>query len=412
MYGLIGKKLGHSFSPQIHKQFADYDYRLFEMDENDVGDFLKKSDFEGINVTIPYKKTVIPYLDELSDCAKKIGSVNTVKKRDDNTLYGDNTDYFGFRYTLESKNISPCGKKCIILGSGGASLTAKAVLSDMNAKSITVISRSGENNYSNISKHFDAEIIINTTPVGMYPDCGVSPIRLSEFKRCEFVFDLIYNPSKTALLLEAEKCGISYANGLTMLVAQAKKACEIFTGKNISNKKIDSVANNISMQMLNIVLVGMPGCGKSTLGKLLAEKLGRTFIDSDCEIVNRCKESIPDIFSSKGELFFREIEKSVINDCGKQSSAVIATGGGTVLCQTNIDSLRQNGIIFFINRDINELARDGRPLSSSTENLKKLYDARLPLYRKCADIEIKADTSPSVLAGRIIDVLNARKENI
>lgn len=408
MYGLIGKKLTHSFSPQIHAEFADYKYELFEKEENELADFLKNKDISGVNVTIPYKRTVIPYLDRISDSAKKIGAVNTVKRLSDNSLYGDNTDYYGFKYTLESKNISIDGKKCIILGSGGASLTAKAVLCDMNASSITVISRKGNDNYSNLSKHFDAQIIINTTPVGMYPDCGNTLIELADFKQCEFVFELIYNPSKTALLLQAEKLGIAYSNGLPMLVAQAKKACEIFTDTVISDDKIHSVINSIASKTLNIVFIGMPGCGKTTLGKLVAKKLGRKFIDTDVELVSKYGTPIPQIFATKGEEFFRALEKNIIADCGKQSSTVIATGGGAILNEKNIDALRQNGIIVFINRDVNSLARNGRPLSKNFDELKTMYKTRMPLYKQCADIEIISDAAPEVLADRIISKLKAQ----
>lgn len=406
MYGLIGKKLGHSFSPQIHKRLADYEYKLFEMEENEVGDFMKNADFNGINVTIPYKKTVIPYIDRLSDDAKKIGSVNTVKRMPDNTLYGDNTDYYGFKYTLDNNKISPCGKKCIILGSGGASLTAISVLRDMCAKEITVISRTGENNYGNISKHFDAEIIVNTTPVGMYPNCGQAPISLADFTKCEFVFDLIYNPAKTALLLEAEKLGIPYSNGLTMLTAQAKKSSEIFTGNKIDESKIREITDSLQKQTLNIVLVGMPGCGKSTLGKILADKLNRRFLDTDSVIEQKFGASIPEIFAQKGEDFFRELEETAVSECGCFSSCVIATGGGVILRQKNIDALRQNGIIIFLDRNIDELASDGRPLSQNPEKIKALYQKRFPIYKECADFEVKVNAAPDLLAEQIIQKLS------
>ena len=406
MYGLIGKKLGHSFSPQIHKRLADYEYKLFEMEENEVGDFMKNADFNGINVTIPYKKTVIPYIDRLSDDAKKIGSVNTVKRMPDNTLYGDNTDYYGFKYTLDNNKISPYGKKCIILGSGGASLTAISVLRDMCAKEITVISRTGENNYGNISKHFDAEIIVNTTPVGMYPNCGQAPISLADFTKCEFVFDLIYNPAKTALLLEAEKLGIPYSNGLTMLTAQAKKSSEIFTGNKIDESKIREITESLQKQTLNIVLVGMPGCGKSTLGKILADKLNRRFLDTDSVIEQKFGASIPEIFAQKGEDFFRALEETAVSECGCLSSCVIATGGGVILRQKNIDSLRQNGIIIFLDRNIDELASDGRPLSQNPEKIKALYQKRFPIYKECADFEVKVNAAPDLLAEQIIQKLS------
>ncbi len=405
MYGLIGRKLSHSFSPQIHRELADYEYKLYEMEESEVGSFLKNTPFAGMNVTIPYKRTVIPFLDEISDEALKIGAVNTVKRLPDGKLAGDNTDYYGFKYTILSCNVTVKGKKCIVLGSGGASLTAIAVLRDMEAESVTVISRTGKDNYENLCRHYGADIIINTTPVGMYPNCGVAAIDLTNFTKCAFVCDMIYNPAKTALLLQAEKLGIPYRNGLTMLVAQAKKACEIFTDTKIDDSVIDKITSKIEAQTKNIVLIGMPGCGKTTMGTILAEKLCRELLDTDSVITQGYGKPIPEIFAEKGEAFFRELEEAAVMQCGKESSKVIATGGGAILRKSNIDAMRQNGTIIFLNRRISELATDGRPLSASEEKVKKLYAERLPIYKSASDFEFEVEGSPQDLAEKIIKEL-------
>ena len=271
--GLLGRKLGHSYSPQIHACLGDYSYTLFEKEPEEVADFLKSGDFTGLNVTIPYKKTVIPYLDELSPAAKKLGAVNTVVRREDGTLFGHNTDYFGFASLLKRSGLDVAGKKVLVLGSGGASNTVTAVLTGLGAEAV-VISRSGENNYENLQRHEDAAVIVNATPVGMYPNTGVSPVDLKRFPMLEGVLDVIYNPARTQLLLDAEAFQIPCANGLWMLVAQAKESAEYFTGKSIDDAVIAKIYGTLAAQMANIVLIGMPGCGKSTIGALLAEKLG------------------------------------------------------------------------------------------------------------------------------------------
>lgn len=409
MFGLIGRKLSHSFSPQIHSFLGDYEYKLFEMEEHEVGDFLAKKDFKGLNVTIPYKKTVIPYLDKISDRAKKIGSVNTIIKLDDGSLFGDNTDYLGFKYMLLKMTDSLKGKKCIILGSGGASLTVQNVIYDMDAKETVVISRSGENNYQNISKHFDANVIINTTPVGMYPNNGISPVNLSDFHNCELVLDLIYNPSKTDLLLQAEKLKIKCANGLSMLAAQGKYAAELFTNNKINDSIIEHITNALSLQMSNVVLIGMPGCGKTTIGKILAQKLNKTFMDTDEYITNITGKTPAEIIQSDGENTFREIEQKAVSDCCKNNACIIATGGGAVLRNENIDAMKQNGKIIFLDRVITMLATDDRPLSSSPEKLKALYEYRYPIYVNSCDIHIKANEKPDKTAQLILAELDSLK---
>ena len=278
--GLLGRKLGHSYSPQIHACLGDYSYTLFEKEPEEIADFLKNGDFTGLNVTIPYKKTVIPYLDELSPAAKKLGAVNTVVRREDGTLFGHNTDYFGFASLLKRSGLDVAGKKVLVLGSGGASNTLTAVLTGLGAEAV-VISRSGENNYENLQRHEDAAVIVNATPVGMYPNTGVSPVDLKRFPKLEGGLDVIYNPARTQLLLDAEALHIPCANGLWMLVAQAKESAEYFTGTSIDDAAIAEIHANLAAQMANIVLIGMPGCGKSTIGALLADKLGRKLVSAD-----------------------------------------------------------------------------------------------------------------------------------
>lgn len=390
-YGLLGEKLSHSFSPEIHKYFYPDPYDLFEVEPCGVEAFLNEAPFDAINVTIPYKKTVMPFCSEISESAKRIGSVNTLVKRADGTLYGDNTDYYGF-YTLAQKNnISFSGKKVLVLGSGGASQTAQAVAKDAGAREVIVISRSGENNYENISKHADGEIIINTTPVGMYPNCGKSPVDLSIFKNCIGVLDMIYNPSKTAFIMQAESLNIPCANGLLMLVAQAKKAAEIFTGEPLDDEICDKITSAIETKTKNILLIGMPGCGKSTVGKKIAEELSRKFVDTDTLIEEREGRKIPDIFASNGEEVFRKIETEVLAEVSKESGLVIATGGGIVTREENFPLAHQNSTVFFIDRDISELSSDGRPLSQK-QGVKALYEARISKYRAFSDVVIKSGT--------------------
>lgn len=401
--GLLGRKLGHSYSPQIHNLLGDYSYVLFEKEPEELENFLKNGDFSGLNVTIPYKKEVIPYLSELSPTAKKMGCVNTVLRRSDGTLYGHNTDYFGFTSLVRHAGLSVAGKKVLVLGSGGASNTAVAALKDLGAHPV-VVSRSGENNYQNLHRHTDAAAIVNTTPVGMYPNTGVSPIDLALFPHLEGVLDVIYNPARTQLLLDAEKLGIPRENGLWMLVAQAKEAAEVFTGGKISDEVIEKIYRRLSHQMKNIVLIGMPGCGKSTIGTLLAEKLGRTLADADEKIISLAGKSIPDIFAQDGEPTFRDWETKALTDLGKQSGLVIATGGGCVTKKRNYPLLHQNGYLVWLERDCSVLPTDGRPLSQAND-LGKMYAVRKPLYEVFADILVENTGTPEETVQKILDAL-------
>lgn len=388
--GLLGRKLGHSYSPEIHSYLGDYSYELFEREPEKVGDFLKNGDFTGINVTVPYKKDVIPYLDELSERAKKLGAVNTIIRRN-GKLIGHNTDYFGFEMMLRRSGLTVSGKKVLVLGSGGASNTAVAVLGAYGAN-VIVISRSGENNYDNLHLHADAALIVNTTPVGMYPHTGISPIDLDLFPKLEGVLDVVYNPARTKLLLDAEDRGIVTDNGLLMLVAQAKEASEWFTGTSISDDKINEIHTILRSKMENIILIGMPGCGKSTVGRALAEKTGMQFVDADAAITEKAGRSIPDIFAESGEAGFRAIETEVLEDLGKRSGLVIATGGGCVTQERNYPLLHQNGRIFWLTRDIGKLPTDGRPLSQANK-LSDMYQRRKSMYERFADAVIDNDGS-------------------
>ncbi len=402
--GLIGEKLSHSFSPQIHRHLADYSYDLFEMSEDEVGSFLKSDRFDSTNVTIPYKKTVMPFLDEISDEARRIGSVNTITRTASGGLRGDNTDYFGFSYMIRKSGIEIEGKNVLILGTGGASLTARTVCADMGAGNITFVSRSGDVNYENVYERCaDAEVIINCTPVGMYPKNLVSPICLERLERVEGVADMIYNPSRTKLLLDAERLGIKRINGLSMLVAQAKKACELFLGESIDDSEIDRITSLIENETKNIILIGMPGCGKSTVASLISEATGRELIDTDSLVVRSEGRSIPEIFATDGEDHFRRCEHSAALEAGKLSSKVIATGGGIVTRSENLDALRQNGKIFFIERDISLLSRDGRPLSQGSD-LFAMYEKRLPLYEKFADARVQNSLAPEDCAREITEL--------
>ncbi len=381
--GLLGEKLGHSYSPRIHNLLGDYAYMLYEKAPEELDAFLKTGDFDGLNVTIPYKKTAVPYCKELSPAAEHVGSVNTLVRQPDGSLYGDNTDYTGFLYMLDRSGLAASGKKCLVLGSGGASLAAAAALRDRGAE-VVVISRSGSDNYENLDRHKDARIIVNATPVGMYPNVGKAALDVSRFPELEGVLDLIYNPARTRILLDAEGLGLVTGNGLSMLVAQAHRAAELFTGEPIDPRKIETIWGELRREMENLILVGMPGCGKSTVGKALAERLGREFRDADQMIAERAGRSIPEIFAAEGEHGFRARETEILGELGKQSGLVVATGGGCVTREENYPLLHQNGTIYFLERDLSKLPKEGRPLSQKN-SLEAMYEARLPLYRRFAD---------------------------
>ena len=398
---LIAKKLGHSFSPLIHGYLADYDYLLKELNEDELENFLKKREFHGLNVTIPYKTEVMKYLDFLSPEAEEIGAVNTVLNKD-GKLYGYNTDYFGFCYMVKSMGLSLSGKDVVIIGSGGASKPIFLAAYKMGAKNVRILTHA-ENKTGSIEKFYDCDILINTTPVGMYPDTGVSPVDIEKFKKCTHVLDIIYNPAKTKLQLDAEREGKITENGMSMLVAQAKRGCEIFTKTEIDDGKIEEIKTKIEKMTKNIILIGMPGSGKTTIGKALSKKMGRDFKDTDEEI-SAMGRTPKEIIEARGEGAFRKTETEVLSKLSKESRLVISTGGGIVTKDENLDLCRQNSVTVFIERDLEKLDVKNRPLSRGGAALSKLYNERISLYNKFSDIKIANDTTIEDAVEKIIKI--------
>ncbi len=396
-YGLIGEKLGHSFSADIHGRIGrydrtvtgDYDYRLAEISSGELDSFMRQRDFIGINVTIPYKQAVIPYLDEIDEAAEKIGAVNTIINRG-GRLFGYNTDFGGMRALIIKNNLDICGKKVLILGSGGTSKTAYAVAQSLEASEIIRVSRSGRNGsvtYDEAySEHSDADIIINTTPCGMFPNTEGVPVNTARFSKLSGVVDVIFNPLSTGLVRRAAELGIPSCGGLYMLVVQAVLAYGHFFGGEYNAVIADRIYSELLYEKQNIVLIGMPGCGKTTVGKLIARNSGKTFMDTDSMITEKTGMAVSDIFKKYGENRFRELESEAVREASEKNGQVIATGGGAVLRSENVDALRMNGRIYFLDRPVNMLVptRD-RPLADSAEAIHKRYEERLPLYLSSAD---------------------------
>lgn len=420
-YGLIGKTLVHSYSKEIHEALGRYQYQLFSLAEDEMPDFINARDFRGLNVTIPYKKDVIPLCDEVTDLARGIGAVNTLFwknasgtgssesiSQEDKILVGHNTDYEGFLYAASRAGIDFEGKGVLILGTGGTSLMARRAATDQNAAKIYIASRHPETDPPSGSEIQDAgilstvsydqlpeiadsiDVIVNTTPVGTFPNNMQQLVRLKDFPGCQAVIDVIYNPFKTALLLEAEKLGLKYTNGLPMLVAQATAAAGYFLGTpGAFQKENQHIIKSMKQQMGNIVLIGMPGTGKSLIGKFLAELTGKTLQDTDAKIEEEAKMTIPEIFEKEGEAGFRDRESAICKKLGKERNLIIATGGGAILRPENVDALRQNGTLVHITRSIDKLPTRGRPLSKNIETLKKMEAQRMPLYKAAADITFR-----------------------
>ena len=388
-YGLIGEKLGHNFSKDIHERIADYTFDLIPLSKEEFKTFMEKKEFTALNVTIPYKKDVIPYLDEMDEHAKAIGAVNTIVNRD-GKLKGYNTDFTGFLYMVKKHNVHMEGKKVLIIGNGGASAAIQAVVQHESAGSmviVDVVPGNGAISYDEMfSSHLDAEIIINTSPIGMYPRIGNAPIDISMFHKCEAVLDVIYNPILTRLCFEAQEMDIKRVNGLEMLIAQAKQSVEFFLDKSIDDQIIDDIYQDMLRERCNIVLIGMPSAGKTTIGKMLENRMQKEFIDLDDIIIEKAGKSIPEIFEESGEAGFRAIETEAAIEVSKLNNKIIATGGGTIKHKVNMDYLRQNGITIFIDRDVDKLISSdpNRPLSKSTDALEKMHAERLPLYQKYA----------------------------
>ena len=395
--GLLGETLKHSYSKLLHKVFSDYDYELYEVTREEAERIIKSREFSGLNVTIPYKELAFSLCDEVDEFAKEAKSVNTVTYRD-GKIRGANTDVFGFISMVKSKNISFCDKNVLILGSGGTSKTAYLASKTMGAGSITVVSRSGEVNYNNIYERTDAEIIVNTTPLGMYPKNGVSPVDIKRFPKLSGVVDVVYNPEKTSLLFDAEELGIPNAGGLHMLAAQGFRASELFLGEKLPESLIGDAVKSIRGLTRNIILIGMPGSGKSSVGKILSEKLSRSFVDTD-EVIKERFGAPSDIIKEKGEAYFRKLETGVISEICREKGLVIATGGGVVEREENFRPIRQNGKVYLISRSLSLLDRTDRPLSTDIE---ALFERRKDKYERFSDVKIENNGTPESAADMII----------
>lgn len=404
-YGLIGEHLKHSFSKVIHEQIGDYVYEIKELEPEALESFIRAREFSAINVTIPYKEKVMPFLDYIDDSARKIGAVNTVVNKN-GRLYGYNTDYLGMKALTERIGIMPKGKKVLIIGTGGTSKTARAVLSDMGAREIIFVSNikvEGAYSYEEIYKnHKDVEIIFNTSPVGMYPRNEGIPIDLGCFPRLEALLDVVYNPIRTSLVLQAQKMGIIAEGGLYMLVAQAVYAYEYFMDTKIDKSICDKIYNSLLKEKDNVVLIGMPASGKTTVGRLIAEKTGKELIDTDELIVKNAKMTIPEIFEKYSEQYFRDLEAEAVAEASKKNGVAIATGGGAILREENVKALKQNGRLYFLDRSLNLLIpTEDRPLSSTREAIERRYNERYGKYLSSADFQINGDGTPTEVADLI-----------
>lgn len=414
-YGCIGKKLGHSFSAVIHAKLGNYDYRLCELTETELTDFMTKKDFKGINVTIPYKETVIPFLDNIDESAKKIGAVNTVINNN-GILTGYNTDFYGMTELLKKGSVELAGRKVFILGTGGTSKTARAVAKSLAASEINVVSRNPENgeiSYDEMYKRADeVEVIINTTPVGMFPKPDAFAVEPEKFPNLSGAADAVYNPLTTEFISRARACGANAVNGLYMLVAQAAKAAELFFNDKTMTEKTDKVFSEIYKEKFNIVLIGMPGSGKTTIGKIVANALGREFCDTDGEFV-KSNGAIADYFNSNGEAAFRDKESEIVSKLGAKNGLVIATGGGAIIRAENVKHLKQNGIVFFLDREVeNIIPTSDRPLGSDREAIRKRYEERYPIYCSAADIKVDSNRDVNTVAADIEKAFNSMEGQV
>lgn len=400
-YGLIGEKLGHSYSCQVHRALGNPDYELREIAPEALGDFLRARDFAGLNVTIPYKQAVIPYVDALTDTAREVGAVNTLYFDASGALWGDNTDVYGFCAMMEGIDVR--GKKALVLGSGGTSHTACYALRALGAGDCIVVSRRGAVNYENVySLHADAEVIVNATPVGMFPNNGARPIDIRRFPHLCAVADVIYNPARTALLQDADALGIPRAGGLSMLVAQAARSVERFSGRALGEEAWRGALSQVAASLRGVALVGMPGCGKSTIAQAVAKELGRACVDLDAEIEREAGKSIPEIFAQEGEAAFRAAETCAAKQFSREN-AVLATGGGCVLRAENVQALRANSLVVWLKRAIDQLPREGRPLSAG--NLYEMAQKRAPYYRAASDVQIENRGSVEEVAAAVAAAL-------
>ena len=404
-YGLIGENLGHSHAPKIYRAFGIPKYSLNEVAPTQLEEFIKSCEFDGLNVTIPYKKTVMPLCDELTDTAQKVGSVNCLRFDENRKITGHNTDYAGFLYMAKQAGISFTGKKVVILGTGGAAAAVLAAVKDEGAAQVVQISRGGEDNYNNLEKHADADILVNATPVGMSPDTNAAPLSLDAFPKLSGVLDLIYNPLRTKLILQAQAQAIASSGGFTMLIEQARAATEFFLNTKISQEENRRVTGETLKQIENIVLIGMPGCGKTVVGEIIADKAPRIFADTDKIIMQRSGMTSEHWIAAKGEASFREAEMKAISIAARDTGTVISTGGGTPLREVNRMVMRQTGRVYWLTRPNALLAVSGRPLSA---DLDQLLAARAPIYEETADVIIDAEhLTPEQVADKILEEFNA-----
>ena len=408
-YGLIGEKLGHSFSSEIHRKLGRYDYELREIPKGELDSFMRARAFDGVNVTIPYKTDVIPYLDALSPLAKEVGAVNTVVNRN-GKLYGDNTDVRGLVALIRRMRDDLSDLTVLILGTGGTSRAAIAAAKELRAKRVVRVSRTGRDGAATYEQAYrdcsDAGFLINTTPVGMFPHAGTSPVDLARFPNLAGVVDAIYNPLRTRLLLDAQKRGIPAENGLYMLVAQAMKSAELFTGKPVGDDETAAVYADLLTKKRNIVLIGMPSSGKSTVGRILSENLRLPFLDTDEIIVRRAGVPVSEIFAARGEEAFRDLESEVVREVSETGGRVIATGGGAILRRQNVELLRENGILVYLDRPLSGLTpTPDRPLADDAEKMRALKEKRKPLYRAAADLTVSVTKTPVETAEEIMEKL-------
>ena len=400
--GLLGRRLGHSYSPRLHSFYGDYKYELFEKEPDELEEFIKHGKWRGLNVTIPYKKEVLPFADIISDTVKRTGTCNTLVRRDDGLIEAHNTDAGGFGALLDAFGIRPDGRKVLVLGNGGAAPSVCDALKKRGAYPV-IISRKGEENYENVSRHRNAKMIVNTTPVGMYPDTGKTPLDIKGFPMLSAVIDIIYNPARTLLMSDAEKAGITAVNGLYMLAAQARESAELFLGHKIPYEKADEACRALRAEMMNIILIGMPGCGKSTVATILGKKTGRKAVDADKAFADLYGMTPAETIETEGEDGFRRKETSLLSSLGKESGLVIATGGGCVTREENYPLLHQNGVIICLERSLKELVTEGRPLSRG-RGVESLYRERKALYRRFADRKCPVKGTPEETADRVLDL--------
>ena len=403
-YGVLGRVLGHSYTPTIYKELAGLEYVRFEREPEDLEAFMTGNEWEGTNVTIPYKRAVMEYLDELSSLAERMGNVNTIWRLPDGRLRGDNTDYFGFQCLVEELGVEVAGKKVLVLGAtGGPGTTASMVLGDLGAV-VVPVGRTSEVNYDNIAQQSDAVLLVNCTPVGMFPHCPDAPCTLEGLDALEGVIDIVYNPARTGLMLESERRGIPCIGGLLMLVAQAAQAVERYTGQVTPRERILDVTERLSKREQNIALIGMPGSGKTRVGEQIAQLTGREHIDLDRALEERLGMSCADFIVERGEPAFREQETAALADISKRSGLVLSTGGGVVTRDKNYPLLHQNSQIVMLNRKLDELAHKGRPITAR-DGIDKLAEQRMPRYRAWADYIIDSRDSAANTARAVLDTL-------